>query len=799
MPSILKYTLIGLLSVVVLAGSTLAALVFWIDPNTFKGEIEKLAADQGLILNLEGDLSWQIFPDIQIAVGKASLATKDAPATKDTKALSTDIIRFEQAQLAVALKPLLQKQLVIKGVTLSGLYANLVVDKDGVGNWSKIGNQAAPKQTTASTESGAMQELGIQKLRLNNSTVHYSNAQSAQHIRLENLTLSGDDIQLNNAEFPLQLSTAINFKDATQELTADIDLNAKLQINNSLDNFIVNDSVIRVSAEHSNEQAKVAAKTQIQLRATANMKDALIWSLNALDVQDTSVQLITTDGTELKLKDFALSGTVQPGGAPSKLKLKTELSYTPANQAAITTKIGVDSMFSADAALNTFSSKDTTITTTIGDETINLKTSAVATLSPLAYQTNIQANPVNLRKMAKTLAIALPEMADESSLSNVGISAAVNGNEKLLSVSELILSLDTTTITGDASLPLIDTKEALTKLSLDIDKINIDHYLPPVKPAETTTDKTPASPSSDDLDIPREMLNALNIDATIKAGELTISQLPFKNLNVKLAAKRGLSQINPASGLLYDSPFSITAVIDSRATATKFQFNADSKQLPIGQVLTALNISQEFSGLSDIDIALSTNGTTVSGLKKNLDGNIALSAQQLRLVNMNIERAFCQLVTRLQQETFDPTNWAQYTDLQDTTTKIVITKGIAKIEQLNAGVTKLALSGSGKIDLSSDSFDVLLNSRLAQIDQTTMACKINNEKLLNRDIPIRCKASFDSIGATSCLPDFRVIEDIAKEKAKSKVEEKAQELIDRKMGGENGEAAKQLFNQFFKK
>ena len=792
MPRALKYALIGLLSVVILAGSTLAALVFFIDPNIFKGEIEKLAADQGLILNLEGDLSWQIFPDIQIAVGKSSLATA---ATADAK--SAEIVRFEQAQLAVALKPLLQKQLVIKGVTLSGLNANLVVDKNGVGNWSKIGKQTKAPDKAASTEKSAEQDLDIQKLRLNNSTVHYVNAQTGQDILLERLSLSGDDIQLDNNKFPLQLSSTITFKDAKQNLAADIELSTYLQVNNTLDNFIVNDGDIRLSAKHSNEQAAVSVKTRLKLSATANLKDALVWSLSDLDVQDTNLQFSATDGTELSLKSLSLNGAVQPGGEPSKLSLQTELSYKAPNQTPINTQITLASMVSADAALNSFSSENTVMTTTIGDETISVNSTAKATISPLVYQANMQLSPANFRKVAKTLAIALPEMAEASSLSKVGASATIKGDDKLVSVSGLNVTLDASTISGDLSLPL--DKDKATKLTLNIDKINVDHYLAPPAPKESASSNTKGAASSDELALPREMLNSLNIDANIKAGELIISQLPFKNLNLKLSAKQGITQLSPASGLLYDSPFKVMTEIDTRATATKFQLKADSKQLPIGKVLTALDISQELSGLSDVDLDLSTSGATISGLKKNLDGNITLTAQQLRLNNMNIERAFCQLVTRLQQEPFEPNNWPLYSDLKDTTTKIVITKGVAKIEQLNTGVTKLALRGNGKVDLTADSFDVVLNGRLAQADQDAMACKINNEKLLNRDIPIRCKASFDSVGATSCLPDFRIIEDIAKEKAKNKVEEKAQEFIDKKMGGENGEAAKQLFNQFFKK
>jgi len=798
----IKYTLIGLVSIVILAGSALAALAFWLDPNIFKGEIEKLAADQGLALHLDGDLSWQIFPDIQIAVGAASLAIPDSTTTADSNTgKSTEIVRFEQAQLAVALKPLLQKNIVIKGVTLKGLNANLVVDDQGVGNWTKIGKQAAATEKTPTNEGNKAQQLGIQKFQLANSTVHYRNAQTGQNISLDQLNLSGENIQLNNEAFPLELNAALRFKDPQQSLAADFSLNATIQINDTLDNIIVNDGDISLSAEHQSKEAQLSAKTRLKLAATANFKDALVWSLSELAVQDTSMQYQAKDGTLLELKSLDVSGAIQPGGDAKPLRLESALNYSAAHQTPISTNIKLDTLLKVDAALNSFTANNTVLAADIGSDTLTLKGEANASISPLAYQASLQLSPANFRNIAKTLAISLPEMAEASSFSKVGLKAKISGDDKLIAISDLNAVLDTSTISGEVSLPM--NKDQATRLSFVVDKINLDHYLPPKPAADASkaNDKVPppSAPSSDELGLPRELLNSLNLDASLKVGELVVSELPFKNLNIKLAAKQGLSRISPFSGLVYDSPFKIETELDSRASAAKIRFKADSEQLPLGKVLTALEISQELSGLSNVNLDLNTSGSTISGLKKNLDGNIALSAQKLRLTNMNIERAFCQLVTRLQQETFNPNNWPLYSDLQDTTTKIVITKGVAKIEQLSAGVSKLALRGSGKVDLTEDSFDVVLNSRLAQADQAAMACKINNEKLLNRDIPIRCKASFDKVGTTSCLPDFRVIEDIAKEKAKNKIEEKTQELIDRKMGGENGEAAKQLFNQFFKK
>ncbi|MBU0538400.1 MAG: AsmA family protein, partial [Gammaproteobacteria bacterium] len=88
-----KYLIITIVSVVLIAVLAAASLAFWIDPNIFKDDIEKLAAEQGLTLQLEGDLAWQVFPNIQIVINGASVAPEN----------EAEMMRFDKAQLSVAL------------------------------------------------------------------------------------------------------------------------------------------------------------------------------------------------------------------------------------------------------------------------------------------------------------------------------------------------------------------------------------------------------------------------------------------------------------------------------------------------------------------------------------------------------------------------------------------------------------------------------------------------------------------------------------------------------------------------
>ncbi|MGJ8687335.1 MAG: AsmA family protein, partial [Spongiibacteraceae bacterium] len=123
------------------AAITLGVLIYLVDPNIFKADIEKLAAEQGMSLDISGPLSWKLYPDIQILGSNIILAS---PTTS-----AKPLMRLEKAMLVVALKPLLKKQLAIKGLRFDGVDISLRVDENGRGNWQDIGpsnNTSAPKK-----------------------------------------------------------------------------------------------------------------------------------------------------------------------------------------------------------------------------------------------------------------------------------------------------------------------------------------------------------------------------------------------------------------------------------------------------------------------------------------------------------------------------------------------------------------------------------------------------------------------------------------------------------------------------
>ena len=107
---IAKILLAVLAAVVVLVVAGVAIVAATFDPNDYKPQIVQLVKDKtGRTLTIEGDIGLKLFPKIGAEVGKVSLS--DPAGTSEFAGLN-------QAQVYLALLPLLSRQVVVDEITL---------------------------------------------------------------------------------------------------------------------------------------------------------------------------------------------------------------------------------------------------------------------------------------------------------------------------------------------------------------------------------------------------------------------------------------------------------------------------------------------------------------------------------------------------------------------------------------------------------------------------------------------------------------------------------------------------------
>lgn len=138
-----RIALIAAAAVVVVCILGIGLAVTFIDPNSFKPEIEAAALRAtGKELSLQGDLSLSVFPSLRLEAGPAEL--KDDPSFG-----SESFARVEKISASVELLPLFSGRAEVRAIAISGLRLKLAVNDKGGVNWAMPQKPKAAPDPTA--------------------------------------------------------------------------------------------------------------------------------------------------------------------------------------------------------------------------------------------------------------------------------------------------------------------------------------------------------------------------------------------------------------------------------------------------------------------------------------------------------------------------------------------------------------------------------------------------------------------------------------------------------------------------
>lgn len=226
--------LVALVLVLVVAA---VALVFVFDPNMFKPRLESMAREQGVALEIDGNLGWQLWPALGVEVNDISVAALDTP--------SQTIARLDRAGLELALGPLLRGELAVHHVRIGGAELDLRVDEQGRGNWEALLPEAgeaepAPETPEAPAGDDGALVLAVDEITLSDASLRYRDAGSGQDLSLSPLNLSLTGFNLQGVPFDLSLGWRARIAApemlGDRPLTLDGELGGRLTLAEDFDN-----------------------------------------------------------------------------------------------------------------------------------------------------------------------------------------------------------------------------------------------------------------------------------------------------------------------------------------------------------------------------------------------------------------------------------------------------------------------------------------------------------------------------------------------------------------------------------
>lgn len=192
----LKWTVLILVTLIILVVAAPFVAVQLIDPATIKTEVaERVKSATGRDLTIAGDIIPTAYPWLGAEVTDVSLGNAAGFS-------APHFVRFRRAQVRVKLIPLLSGNVEMDTVALEGLDLNLARDANGKGNWEDLVAAAGSGGgETASQGTGGALALG--GLELSDGRITWDDAVAGQRVSLRDVSLATGAIDLDTFTIPV--------------------------------------------------------------------------------------------------------------------------------------------------------------------------------------------------------------------------------------------------------------------------------------------------------------------------------------------------------------------------------------------------------------------------------------------------------------------------------------------------------------------------------------------------------------------------------------------------------------------
>ncbi|QWA28294.1 AsmA family protein [Pseudomonas sp. RC3H12] len=743
---ILGLGLLGLLLIIVALGFALTHLF---DPNDYKEEIRQLARDKAHVeLTLNGDIGWSLFPWLGLELHEASIATLNNP--------KVPFADLQMLGLSVRVLPLLRREVQMSDVRVEGLNLTLTRDANGHGNWEDIGkplpNPAVANAPTATPGEAAAAEaekpqgnersvkLDIDSLTVNNARVLYTDEKAGQTYGAESIQLSTGPVH-EGVNIPLKASA---FLSASQpNLKARTELTGELRFDRRLKRYNLED--MRLSGETSGEPLAsktmtFAAQGQVLVDLAANVAS---WS--GLKVSANQLRALG----ELNVRDLDKAPQVSGGLSIAQFDLRTFLDG-------------------------------------IGHP--------------------------------------LPATADAAAFKKLELVTRLQGTPNSIALEDLAVKLDDSTFTGRVAVE--DFAKQALRVRLKGDKFDADRYLPAkseeakgataarqaeVKQQEATavagagSTPLPEAPtqvawSSDKL-LPVDRLRALDLQADLSFGALTLDKLPISDAQLTASGQGGLVTLQTLRGALYNGTFEAKGTVDVRPAVPQIGVNTKINRVPVEHFIKRESPEQAppVKGLLTLNSDLTATGNSQKALVDTLNGNASFTINDGVLVNANLEQQLCQAIATLNRKQLSGEPRGKDTPFQELRGSLVMRNGVASNPDLKVRIPGLTVNGHGDLDLRVLGMDYNVGV-VVEGDQRAMpdpACQVN-ERYVGVEVPLRCRGPLE-LGAKACRLDQdglgKVAAKLAGNRLKDKIDEKLEEKLGDKVSPELKDALKGLFKR----
>ena len=727
--------IVGLIVALLIAA--LVTVPFLIPSSVYKAQIESAATKAlGRDVTLRGDPRIAILPTFSAQIDGVEVANPEG---------FSDPLMIEAGSLKASVKllPLLSQRVEIAQITLNDPTVRLERLADGRANW-EFGSVEQTEEEDPTSEGSGGFDTGIDRAALSNAAIFYRDwTNDTQYALTEfdaTARLSSFDKPLSSSGDGFFNGQPFDYRIKLETISAltseqPVDLDARLGTiygEVSYDGALtlaeapVLDGGFEISSDTLGQALPFLGADEWPIEATAlrslRAKGTVRGEASNAALEFSTLTLGAT-GLDLDYRGGVtlgdvptLNGQIELNAAEAQRLLKPGNSLIP-----ILTILGnVDFIASLSGPVTAPSLTGITLKQRgqdlVSDYSGNF---SLAGEQPLDGTLSISSD--NPRAVLLSLGTELPE---GDSLNNIAIRGETTGSVLAPSLADASITIDDTVATGVIG---ADLRGVRPRVVADLAMPSLD-LTPFLGSGSQQTDTEPnLNEDWDDTPLDLAALNMLDATITVAATEVVMDQITLNDalLNTRLDAGR-LSAIfrqddDKPGFKVFQGNWSGDLVLDASRSTPTLRIEALADSIAAQDMLTALTGFKNLSGLGDVHLNLSSEGSSLKGLIQGLDGKFESDLNQGAIKGLNLAKlvrdtsnlsellASGTLTIASFREAFSP---EAETDFSSFIGNLDFNNGVASITDLSIDNPVVGITGAGSIDLGARTLDIRLTPRV---------------------------------------------------------------------------------------
>ena len=315
--------------------------------------------------------------------------------------------------------------------------------------------------------------------------------------------------------------------------------------------------------------------------------------------------------------------------------------------------------------------------------------------------------PFSLKALMQTLGIEPPVTADPDALDSVSFSAKAAVGEDAVALSAMTLELDRSTMTGTMSLPM--TASGALGFDLEVDSILLDGYMAPADESAAA-----GGDEGSDVEIPADLIRALNVSGSFRIREATLTGMEFSDLELGVNAKDGRLRLHPLAASFYDGGYSGDVRIDASQAVPFISANERIADVNLGAMMKALFDVDNVTGTINGQFRLQGAGPTLSVIRQDLDGTMSFELADGAWEGTDVWHQLRTARALFRQEPPPEPTLPARTEFTSVSATGQVQDGVFSNNDFFAELPFLQLNGGGTVDLNSTEVNYALNVRVLE-------------------------------------------------------------------------------------